>query len=74
MNAEQTVNLDCLFENDSQVKNILKTGQHVECYDNQNGSDRTPKVIFLWHTLHLAVFQGRISEFMTKALRTTQAC
>lgn len=32
------------------------------------------KVIFLWHTWHLAVFQGRISGFMTKALRTTQAC
>lgn len=71
MNTEQTL---IAYLYDSQVKNNLKVLQHVEWYDNQSGSNRTPKVIFLWHILHLAVFQGRISKFMTKALRTTRAC
>lgn len=57
------------------MKATLKILQRVDCSYNQSGSNRTPKVFFfLWHTLHLAVFQGRISEFMTKALTTTWAC
>lgn len=63
---------DCLFCMTARWKHpqIL---QHVEWYDNEIGSNRTPKVIFLWHILKLAVFQGRISECMTKAFRTRQA-
>lgn len=33
---------------------------------DQSGRNRTPKVIFLWRILLLAVFQGRISQFLTK--------